>query len=219
MPANIQGVNQANWWEVDYELLRGYFEKMHKPLFPIAVNPVKQIFIMDDYDGDDLDEPLDDDFDLYGAKHHERTQEYIKELQEDYPFQLAGSRYFAQRAIAEGRGEKYINIEDDTDYDLFIEHGENVCIWLVSKGFEQIQMEQYGGKYTKALLTHPDYPLIQITTRLRADAYKKAIDTMPVHIYREYGWKRGPNNLTRELIQEHFENWTDWAVIEIDQGL
>lgn len=192
---------------INYEKFWRGFEDFHKPMVQLPVNPVRELFIMDDLVFDDE----------YGAEHHGRTQEYIKKLQESYPFLLAGSRHFAQRAIAGGYGEDFINIEDDTDYDLFIEHNENVCSWLGSEGFAKLQMEKYGGRYTKALFTHPDHPLLQITTRLRADAYKKVIDEMPVVNYREYGWKRGPNKLTKEQIQEHFEAYTDWAVKEIDK--
>lgn len=231
MPANDNQGKRVNVW---YEKIKKLLGEQNRPYFyHLNVNPVADIIKPVHVQGvnqaewrdvrqDDPPQPIlkrviEVEEGPYRPDENERTEAFIKELQEQYPsLHLAGSRWFERRDQEENHGAYHITTNHDTDYDLFIEATENGDTWLKSQGFDQIDWKHYNDEYSKALWVHEDYPLIQITTRWRADAYKWAITNMDLPSYKLFGWKSSPVKPTKERIQKLFKDWTRQGIRVID---
>ena len=121
-----------------------------------------------------------------------------KDILESGLFQLAGSRYMANKY------PEIIQVTESTDWDFYCDVSNVVLLnWLASNGVYQVRERNVYpfDALADSIFIGSDF---QVIVRTDAEKYKKVIDLIDPEFYRDYLWKSGKNKTSRDQIQAIF---------------
>lgn len=123
---------------------------------------------------------------------------------------LGGSRRMAERYDDEVGTDKYyraeagfvIEVGDDTDYDFYATYTPEVEEYLLSKGFEFSEANNY--YLDTECVSIMKKGNTQIVLRRDAEFYKTVFENIDLEVYYHYLWKSSPTQPNRALIGPFF---------------
>lgn len=128
----------------------------------------------------------------------------ILQLSRTYEVHLGGSRSMAARELV--YGENPVNINDDTDYDFYVTHTDELLDTLMKWGWVYTGTNaQYYDSEALHILEKENH---QIVLRKDAVFYHRVFTQIPVWFYHDYLWKRNPyvdRNKIQDIIEVLFE--------------
>lgn len=121
-----------------------------------------------------------------------------------FSFYLGGSR-----RMWELHSHKYISercvhgicIKEDTDFDFYATHSEELEAYLRTHGFANTKTDP--GYYDDEALQVLECDNVQVVLRKDAEFYQKCFESIDYEFYAAYLWKQSPS-CDRRLIQPYF---------------
>lgn len=95
-----------------------------------------------------------------------------------------------------------IFVSEDTDYDFYATHTDAVEEYLLDRGFEYSQANEYYLDTECISILCRDN--VQVVLRIDANFYKTVFENIDLEVYYHYMWKSSPEQPNRALIGNIF---------------
>jgi hypothetical protein len=102
-----------------------------------------------------------------------------------------------------------ISVTDDTDYDFYATHTDDIEEYLLDCGFDYSQANEYYLDTECVSILCKDN--VQVVLRHDAEFYRTVFENIDLEVYYNYWWKSSPTKPNRQLIGPFFNMLFDIA--------